>query len=78
VQSHLLACARSAGLDAVAALDDICLERDGSRSAVQLQEEAAGVAENRTCLIAAPERCCARSAVLAHRLDAGQRLVLEG
>jgi hypothetical protein len=52
--SYLLACARPTGLDAVAALDDIGLERNGAWSAVQLQEEAAGVAQNRARLIASP------------------------
>jgi hypothetical protein len=75
---YLLACTRPASLDAIAALDDIGLERDGARSAVQLQEEPAGVAENRACLIAAPERSGACSAVLTYRLAASQRYVLEG
>lgn len=73
VSSYLLARARPASLHTVAALDDICLERDWSWSPVQLQEQAAGVAENRARFIAAPERSGTCSAVLAHRLDACQR-----
>jgi len=44
------------GLDAVARLDHVGLERDGTRAAVQLEEEAAGVAEDGAGLIATPER----------------------
>jgi hypothetical protein len=73
---YLLACARAASLDAVTALDDIGFERDRAWSAVQLQEEAAGVAQDRASLIASPERRRARCAVLTYRLDAGQRLVM--
>lgn len=65
--ASLLACTRPASLDAVPALDDIGFEGDGSWAAVQLQEEAAGVAQDRSRLIAAPKRCCARGAVLADR-----------
>ena len=60
---------RPASLDAVAAFDDICLERDGARPAVQLQEESAGVAEDGTRFIATPERCGACRAVPADGLD---------
>ena len=42
------------GLDAVAALDDVGLQRDGTRAAVQLQKEAAGVAEDGAGLVASP------------------------
>lgn len=65
--AHLLA-SGPARLDAVAALDDIRLERDGARAAVQLQEQPAGVAQHGARLIAAPERRRARRAVLADRL----------
>jgi len=69
--AHLLA-PWAARLDAVAALDDIRLERDGARAAVQLQEEAAGVAQHGARLIAAPERGGACGAVLADRLESSQ------
>lgn len=52
-------------LDAIATLDDVCLERDGTGAAVQLEEEAAGVAEDGARLVAAPERRGRRLAVLA-------------
>lgn len=65
---HLLASAGPTRLDAVAALDDIGLEGDGSWAAMQLQEQAAGVAQNGAGFITAPERCSARCAVLAYRL----------
>ena len=55
-------------LDAVAALDDIRLERDWSRTAVQLQKQSTGVAQHSARLIATPERRGARGAVLADRL----------
>jgi hypothetical protein len=74
--SDLLAHAGRTSLDAVAAFDDIGLEGDGSRAAVQLQEEAAGIAEDRARLIATPERRGARGAVLADRL--GQSAVCSG
>ena len=41
-------------LDSIPALDHICFEGDGSRAAVKFEEEAAGVAENATRLIASP------------------------
>ena len=41
-------------LDAVAALDDIGLEGDGAGAAVQLEEEAAGIAEDGAHLVASP------------------------
>lgn len=43
-------------LDTIAALDDIGLERNGAWSAVQLEKQAAGIAEDLTSLIASPER----------------------
>ena len=65
---YLLASTRPTRLDAVAALDDIGLEGDGSWTAMQLQEQAAGVAEDGAGFIAAPERRGARCAVLAYGL----------
>lgn len=55
-------------LDAIAAFDDICFEADGSRPAVQLQEEPASIAENRTRLIATPEWSRACGTILANGL----------
>jgi hypothetical protein len=75
--TYLSARTRPASLDAVAALDDIGLEGDGSRAAMQLQKETAGVAEHGTCLIASPKRCSARRAVLTYGLQAGQPCVLQ-
>lgn len=72
IRAYPLTSAWTAGLNAVATLDDISLERDRSRSAVQLQEEAAGIAENGARLIASPERRSACGAVLADRLIDGQ------
>jgi hypothetical protein len=45
---------RAHSLDAIAALDDIGLERNGSRATVQLEEQTAGVAKNGTHLVATP------------------------
>ena len=42
--AYLLTTSRTTGLDAIAALDDVCFERDGPWAAMQLQEEATGVA----------------------------------
>jgi hypothetical protein len=66
----LLARTLTGGLDAIPALDDIGLEADGSRAAVELQEEATGIAENRAGLVAAPERSGAGGTVLTDRLVA--------
>jgi hypothetical protein len=55
-------------LDAIARFDHVGLERDGTRAAVEFEEEAAGVAEDGAGLIAAPEGCCRGRAVLADRL----------
>ena len=41
-------------LNAVAALDHIGFERNGPGTAVELEEEAAGVAEDCTGLVASP------------------------
>jgi len=65
-----LAAAGAGRLDAVAALDDVGLEGDGARPAVQLEEEAAGVAQDGARLVTAPERRGAGGAVLADRLGA--------
>jgi uncharacterized membrane protein YcjF (UPF0283 family) len=56
------------GLDAIARLYHVGLERDGSWAAVELEEEAAGVAEDGAGLVAAPERCRGGCAVLADGL----------
>jgi len=56
------------GLDAVARLDHVRLERDGTRAAVQFEEEAAGVAEDGAGLIAAPEGSGRGGAVLTDGL----------
>lgn len=64
----LLLLARSGGLDAIARLDNVGLEGDRARSAVQLEEEATCVAEDRTDLIASPERSRRCGAVLARWL----------
>ena len=45
---------RMRSLDSIPALDHVCFEGDGSRAAVKFEEEAAGVAENATRLIASP------------------------
>lgn len=57
--------ARTHGLDTIATLDDIGLERDWSRAAVQLEEQAAGIAEDGARFIASPERGGGSLTVLA-------------
>lgn len=47
---------RAHGFDTVAALDDIGLERDGAWAAMQLEEQATGIAQDLASLIAPPER----------------------
>ena len=56
------------GLDAIARLDHVGLERDGSWAAVEFEEEAAGIAEDGAGLVAAPEGCRGGCAVLANGL----------
>lgn len=45
---------RSHRFDSVAALDNIGLEGDRAWAAMQLEEQAAGIAQHRAVLIAAP------------------------
>ena len=56
------------GLDAISRLDHVGLERDGSWTAVEFEEEAAGVAEDGAGLVAAPEGCRRGCAILADGL----------
>lgn len=53
------------GLDAVATLDYIGLEGNRARATVQLEKQAAGVAQDRAHLVASPERRGGCAAVLA-------------
>ena len=55
-------------LHPIAALDDVCLETDRTRSAVQFEEKATGVAKNRAQIIASPEWGGGGGAVLADGL----------
>jgi len=64
-------------LDTVPALDDIGLEAYRPRSAVQLEEQAASIAEHRTQFISTPKRSCRSGAVLANRLSIPRRPVSE-
>lgn len=57
--------ARAHGFDAIAALDDICLERNRAWATVQLEKQATGVAEHGARLIASPERSGGGLTVLA-------------
>ena len=50
----LLLRALSCGLDSVATLDNVGFETDGSRAAVKLKEQAAGVAKHRARLVSTP------------------------
>lgn len=45
---------RSHCLNAIAALDDVCLQRYRSRAAMQLEKQTAGVAEDGAHLVATP------------------------
>lgn len=67
-ESHLLPRALASCLDAISTLDHIGLQADRTRPSVQLEKQAAGVAEHRALLIASPERCSACRAVLAYGL----------
>ena len=54
----LLLLSEARSLDAVTGLDNVGLEAYRARATVQLEEEAAGVAEDGSDLIASPKRCC--------------------
>lgn len=69
---YLLLCSLAGRLHAVAALDNIGLEADGSRATVKLQEQTASIAKDGASFIASPERRCARAAVLADGLVMGE------
>lgn len=56
------------GLHAVATLDYIGLQAYRTGSAMQFEEQAAGVAEDRSLFVAAPQGCGGRAAILADRL----------
>ena len=56
------------GFDSIATLDYIGFETDRSGSAVQLEEQPAGITEYRTELIPAPKGCCRGATILAYRL----------
>lgn len=60
--------ARAHGLDAIATLDDICLEGDGTWAAMQLEKQATGIAEDCARFIAPPKRSGGGLAILAGRL----------
>ena len=63
-----LSLARARALDAVATLDNICLQAYRSWTTVQLEEEATGIAQNRADFVAPPERCGRRGAILTSGL----------
>ena len=65
---HLLPWALGRGFDTVPALDNVCFQADRTRSAMELEEQAARVAEHGTGFIATPERSGACRAILAYRL----------
>lgn len=56
-KTNLLLRTLSCGLDPVAALDNVCFEAYRSRSPVEFEEKAAGVAQNRSQFISSPQRC---------------------
>jgi hypothetical protein len=65
---HLLPWALGRGLDTIPTLDNVCFQADRTRSAVELEEQAARVAEHGAGIIATPERCGTCRAILAYRL----------
>lgn len=62
---------RLRGLDAVARFYHVGFERYGARSAVEFEEEAAGIAEDGAGFVASPERSSGGGAVLADGLWTG-------
>ena len=65
-------------LDSVATLDHIGLEAYRPCGTMELEEEAAGVAEHRAKLISAPKRCRRGSAVLTYRLEIAIFMISKG
>lgn len=65
-------------LNAVSALDDVRLQRDGSRPVVQLEEQAASIAEHGAMLVAAPQGRGMSATVLAGGLGDGTFVVSHG
>jgi hypothetical protein len=59
---------RTRTLNAVATLDNICLQAYRPRSAVEFEEQATGIAEDRANLVSSPEGSRRGGAVLARRL----------
>jgi hypothetical protein len=68
--THLLlgSLCRTGTLNAVATLDNICLQAYRPRSAVEFEEQATGIAEHGANLVSSPEGSRRGSAVLARRL----------
>jgi hypothetical protein len=68
--THLLlgSLCRTGTLNAIATLDNICLQAYRPRSAVEFEEQATGIAEHGANLVSSPEGSCRGSAVLARRL----------
>lgn len=62
----LLCLARS--LDPVATLDDIRLQADGTRGAVELEEQTTGIAQDGADLVPPPQWCRRGGAVLTYGL----------
>lgn len=58
---------RTGTLNAVATLDNICLQAYRPRSAVEFEEQATGIAEHGANLVSSPEGSRRGSAVLARR-----------
>lgn len=67
-ETYLLFGALTSGLDTIAALDNICFEAYRSRSPVEFEEQAAGIAEDGTEFISSPEGRSRGRAILADRL----------
>jgi hypothetical protein len=59
---------RARTLHSIATFDNICLQAYRSWTAMQLQEETAGIAQHGADLVASPERGGAGGAILAGRL----------
>lgn len=64
--------------DTIATFDHIGLEADGSRTAVQLEEEAASIAEDRANFIPPPQRCRRCLAILAYGLQIDIVMISKG
>lgn len=68
IDAYLLLLCLARGLDPVATLDDIRLQADRTRRAVELEEQTTGIAQDGADLVPPPQRCRRGGTVLTYGL----------